>query len=262
MAKCDVTKWTQTWHQELSRESKLLYAYIWDNADAAGCWHIDIEEANKSIGEFFTMEHVANIVEADSGKILNVDGKEFLWLTRFCKQYPTLSDRYFGHRNIIRLVRYYDLFDEPLVKSLFRSGNQYVIDKRRKKLNLDVLDKEDSGERDLFNAMSEEGIPLSWQDWRRLCQLFPKIDKFQVLQSISEIIPQYLPKHIIGPGKTQKRRTHPEHLWLMVVDIAERSMKPKCSTYTGAMAESLMSGWFQERVGKCHKNKKTKKLKP
>jgi len=253
----DVGKWNKTWHKDLSAPTKLLYAYLWDVVDEAGVWEIDRVEAATAIDSPDSIEiDIQCLIDAKVAKYLEIDGISYLWLTRYCLQHKTLSDRYKGHRSVIRLIRFYNLFDEPVIKSLFRDGYQYSVDLGRRKLNLDVNDKEQDGERSLFNAMTDTGICLSWQDWRRLCQLYPEMDKNQVIQSIAEIIPDYMPGHVKAKGAPKPSKTQFANLWKMVVDIAEYSTKGV--VYTPALAESLKSQWHDKEVETCLKNKKAK----
>jgi len=262
IAKVDKERWHQSWFKNVSKETKLLYGYIWDNADEAGVWRIDMEGAALAIGspEASMDESIDALIAAKVAKILEIDGVSRLWLTRYCLQYPTLSDRYTGHRRIIRLIRLYDLFGEPVIKSLFRDGYQYTVDRQRKKLKLDVVDEEQPGERELFNSLNDEGIPLTWENWRRLCQLYPKMNKRQTLFSISKTIPVYLPTHIHKKGEPFRVRKYPKQLWAMVVDIAEYSEKG--TIYTPAIAESLLSKWTEERMKTWHLKKRKKDSKP
>jgi len=257
-AHCDIVKWAQTWHQNLNPMAQLLYAYVWDVADEAGVWDVDIVEAANMIGSPIDEIAVSQIIEAKVAKYLEVDGKKFLWLTRYCEQYVTLSDKFFGHRKVIRLIRYYNLFEEPIIASLFRDGYQYTVDKKRKKLKLDEADKESEGERDMFNKLCEHGIQISWQNWRRLCQLCPAMDKNYVLDTMIEIIPIYLPNHMRHAGD-KKPLVRPDEVWKMAVDIAEYSEQHK--RYTGAIAESLICSWTGERIDTWHKKKEAKKKK-
>lgn len=257
--KSDTTKWNETWFRDLSQEAKLLYSYIWDHADGAGGWKIDTKAAGIAIGSTITTE-IDDLISAGVAKILDIHGGSHLWLNRYCLQYVTLSWKYCGHRGPIRMIRFYELSDEPTIRTLFKSGDHYAIDKHRQKLNLDAVDKEQPGERDMFNAMTDLGIPFSWQDWRRLCQLCPKMDKKQVFQSMAQFIPSYLSKHIRKKSEPQKPGTDPNRLWKMAVDIAEYSEKN--IIYNEATAESLLGKWNDERFDTWQTNKTKKAPKP
>ena len=253
ISKIDATRWRETWHQELSMGNKLLYDYIWDHADGAGGWKIDMGEVSRGIG--LPVNSMTPLIDAGVAKILVIGGEEYLWLKRYCLQHKTMSDRYEGQRAIIRMIRFYGLFGEPEIKSLFRDGYQYTVDRERTKLKLDVVDKEQPGERDMFNTMTDKGIPLTWKEWRSLCQLCPKMDKKQVLESIMFIIPDYMSSFIRLKGNTKRAQNGHINLWKMVVDIAEYSEKK--IEYTGAMAESLKSIWRSAKSAKCRS-----KIKP
>ncbi|TRZ53409.1 MAG: hypothetical protein D4S01_01370 [Dehalococcoidia bacterium] len=246
MAKINKEKWHQSWFYDLSTESKLFYCFLWDIVDSAGCWKIDGNEVKSTLRlpAMSVDACVKELIDANVARLVEVEDKSYVWLTEYCLQYHTLSEKYNGHRMAIRLLRFYGLFDEPVIKSLFRDGYQFTVDKARKKLKLDVNDREQPGERDMFNTVTDLGIPLSWQDWRRLCQLCPKMDKRQVFESIAEFVPIYLPNHIKTADSPEKVMTNLAHPWLMFVDIAEYSEKGKI--YSSPRAESLLGKWRDE----------------
>ena len=258
ISKVDETRWRESWHQKLSLHAKMLYTFIWDNADFAGGWEVDIEMAAREIDNSLEKCHIQELIDAGVARYIYVDDKEYLWLIRYMKQFATLSDNFEGHRKVIRMIRYYDLFGEVVVKSLFRDGYQYSVDKDRAKRKLDERNKVQGGERDIFNKLADNGITMTWRNWRRLCQLCPKMDKKQVVSLLLELVPVYLKNHIKVKGKRSKasRLLQPEHLWQLAVDIAEYSEKG--IEYTSAMAESLQAKWKSERRDAWQKNKKTR----
>jgi len=232
-----------SWHLKLSASAKLLYAYIWDLSDQAGMWDEDLESANSHINFPVDYSTIQELVDAKVLEKVNDGRLDSWWINRKVLRLAFLSYKFTGHRAIIRSLKRFNLFDLPAVRTLFKDGDEYAVEEKRRKLKCDVMDKESSGERHAFNTMVSQGVDMKWVDWRRLCQMFPSMNKLQVMSDLA----QFAPRRLAGWTNAGKR------LWKIAVDMAELNQKGK--RYNDCYMDALMGEWKGWGFEKCEEKK-------
>jgi len=105
----ETTKWDDPWYIDLSAEAKTLWEYLRDKCDNAGVIDLSHRQANFLLNGQTTSEDLLKelgdrVTTLESGKILIKDFVDF--------QYGQLSEASNLHKNVIKILRKHNLYDE------------------------------------------------------------------------------------------------------------------------------------------------------
>lgn len=108
----DTTMWEQKWFRKLSPKLKLMYSYMWDNADNVGVWPEDCVLASFIIGEEISIEEIKTAFN-DRIKVLEDDKIWLIELCDFC--YGELIEENVKnkpHQSYIKILKQHNLWKE------------------------------------------------------------------------------------------------------------------------------------------------------
>ena len=175
----DNEKWKKRFFKSLSTVNKLFFLYILDECDNAGVWHVEIDIAEKRIGEMIDV----NLAKKELGKhIYEFDSGEKWFIPFFIDfQYGTLNPSVNAHKSVIdklekrKLTKKYEQFINCLSRDMDKDKDM-VKDK--------VKDKDKDSFENFWNLYDKKtGRPSCEKKWNKL--------SLEEQKQAMEFIPKY-----------------------------------------------------------------------
>ncbi len=102
-------KWEDAWFSELEAKYKLFWIYLLDKCDHAGIWEKNFKVANFFIGQEITEEE---ILKNFRERIIQISERKW-FIPKFIEfQYIELKSNNQAHKNVIKILKNYNLIDE------------------------------------------------------------------------------------------------------------------------------------------------------
>lgn len=135
----DTEKWSDPWFRKLPKDLKLLWLYLLDRCDMAGCWKTDIDLASLFIGYRYSIDRVLKEFNSDKVRIVEFDNGRKWMIEDFIRyQYGKLSEESRVHKSVFRLLSSYEQIGyakgiyTPNVNNKDKDKDKDIVEEKKK----------------------------------------------------------------------------------------------------------------------------------
>lgn len=187
----DTNKYKKSFIRGLPGAYKLLWDYLYHDCDHAGVWIVDMEIAQKYIGDDMPVSKklALDLFNEDELRVIELDGGKKWFIPSFIEfQYGKLSEKNRAHLSVISILKKFDLLNDDLTIKIqikpLTSPLQGAMDKDMDK------DKEKDKEFGKSENLLDEPAPVV-----ELSEAEKHSFKSQMLSVFKKHIPDYPESH-------------------------------------------------------------------